>query len=67
MNEGRLWLYVKPTVGIPLFFLGFMLASLLVHASILTNTTWFPAFLQGGAAATAPAAQAAAAEAPAAS
>jgi light-harvesting protein B-800-850 alpha chain len=64
MNEGRLWLYVKPTIGIPLFFLGFMLASLLVHASILTNTTWFPAFFQGGAAA--PAAAEAPAAAPAA-
>ena len=49
MNEGRIWLYVKPTVGIPLFFLGFVLASLLVHAAILTNTTWFGAFWQGGA------------------
>jgi light-harvesting protein B-800-850 alpha chain len=58
MNEGRIWLYVKPTVGIPLFFIGFVLAALLVHAAILTNTTWFPAFLQGGAPA------AAAAEAP---
>lgn len=65
MNEGRLWLYVKPTIGIPLFFLGFMLASLLVHASILTNTTWFPAFWEGGAAA-APAAAEAPAAAPAA-
>lgn len=60
MNEGRIWLYVKPTVGIPLFFIGFVLASLLVHAAILTNTTWFPAFWQGAAAAPA----AAAAEAP---
>jgi light-harvesting protein B-800-850 alpha chain len=59
MNEGRIWLYVKPTVGIPLFFIGFVLASLLVHAAILTNTTWFPAFWQGAAPA------AAAAEAPA--
>ncbi len=58
MNEGRIWLYVKPTVGIPLFFIGFVLAALLVHASILTNTTWFPAFLQGGAAAPAAAAEA---------
>lgn len=59
MNEGRLWLYVKPTVGIPLFFIGFVLAALLVHAAILTNTSWFPAFLQGAAPA------AASAEAPA--
>jgi light-harvesting protein B-800-850 alpha chain len=50
MNEGRIWLYVKPTVGIPLFFIGFVLAALLVHAAILTNTTWFGAYWQGGAA-----------------
>jgi light-harvesting protein B-800-850 alpha chain len=58
MNEGRIWLYVKPTVGIPLFFIGFVLAALLVHAAILTNTTWFPGFFQGGAAAPAAAAAA---------
>lgn len=49
MNEGRIWLYVKPTIGIPVFFLAFVTASLLVHASILYNTTWFAAFFQGGA------------------
>lgn len=49
MNEGRIWLYVKPTIGIPVFFLAFVAASLLVHASILYNTTWFAAFFQGGA------------------
>ncbi len=48
MNEGRIWLYVKPTIGIPVFFLAFVAASLLVHASILYNTTWFAAFFQGG-------------------
>ena len=68
MNEGRIWLYVKPTVGIPLFFLGFVLAALLVHAAILTNTSWFGAYWQGGAtvAAPAPVAAAPAAMAPAA-
>ena len=49
MNEGRIWLYVRPTVGIPLFFIAFVFASLAVHASILNNTTWFSAFWQGGA------------------
>jgi light-harvesting protein B-800-850 alpha chain len=49
MNEGRIWLYVRPTVGIPLFFIAFVLAALAVHASILSNTTWFAAFWQGGA------------------
>jgi light-harvesting protein B-800-850 alpha chain len=49
MNEGRIWLYVRPTVGIPLFFIAFVLAALAVHASILNNTTWFAAFFQGAA------------------
>ncbi|MFZ4690216.1 MAG: light-harvesting protein [Polymorphobacter sp.] len=60
MNEGRIWLYVNPTVGIPLFFIAFVFASLAVHASILTNTTWFAAFFEGKAAVSAPAAAAAA-------
>jgi light-harvesting protein B-800-850 alpha chain len=41
MNEGRLWLYVSPTVGIPLFFVAFVIAALAVHLAILTNTNWF--------------------------
>ena len=49
MNEGRIWLYVRPTVGIPLFFIAFVLAALAVHAAILTNTTWFSSYWQGDA------------------
>ena len=47
MNEGRIWLYVSPTVGIPLFFVAFVLAALGVHLAILTNTTWFASYWQG--------------------
>ena len=65
MKEGRIWLYVSPTVGLPLFFLAFITAALLVHASVLTNTTWMAGYWQGGtkavAAAPAPAATAMAA------
>jgi light-harvesting protein B-800-850 alpha chain len=60
MNEGRIFLYVNPTVGISLFFVAIFAVALLVHASILTNTTWFAAFWQGAAATAAPAAEAAA-------
>lgn len=73
MNEGRIWLYVNPSVGLPLFFLAVAAVALLVHASILTNTTWFGAYWQGSAAAApaaaveaAPMEAAPAAEAPAA-
>lgn len=63
MNEGRIWLYVNPSVGLPLFFIGVAAIALIVHASILLNTTWFGSYWQGGAAAAAPAAEAAAAPA----
>jgi light-harvesting protein B-800-850 alpha chain len=49
MIYGKMWLVVKPTVGIPLFFVGVMTASMLTHFAILTHTTWFPAFLNGKA------------------
>lgn len=66
MNEGRLFLYVSPKVALPFLFLVMMITSLLVHASILNNTTWFAAFWQGAAATAPAAAPAAAAAAPAA-
>jgi light-harvesting protein B-800-850 alpha chain len=47
MNPSRIWLYVSPTVGLPLFWLAFITASLLVHASLLYNTTWMAGFWQG--------------------
>jgi len=47
MINGRMWLVVKPTVGVPLMLGGVVVAALAVHTSILLNTTWFPAFLQG--------------------
>jgi light-harvesting protein B-800-850 alpha chain len=73
MNEGRIWLYVSPSVGLPLFFIGVAAIALIVHASILLNTSWFGSYWEGAAAAAAapaaeaaPAMEAAPAEAPAA-
>ena len=48
MNNARMWLVLKPTVGMPIFFIVMVIASLSIHFSVLTNTTWFAAFLQGG-------------------
>ena len=53
MNEGRIWLYVNPSVGLPLFFIGVAAIALIVHASILLNTSWFGGYWEGGAAAAA--------------
>jgi len=50
MNEGRLFLYVSPKVVLPFMFLMMAITSLLVHATILTHTTWMAAFYEGGAA-----------------
>ena len=68
MNQGKIWLVVKPTVGLPLFLGGVAVIALCVHAAILTKTDWYPAYYSGKAkssmAVSAPAAPAA--EAPAA-
>jgi len=61
MNEGRIFLYVSPSILIPLMFGVMVLTALLVHFSILNNTTWFAGYWQGSAAT----AEAAAAPAPA--
>ncbi|MEL7313076.1 MAG: light-harvesting protein [Pseudomonadota bacterium] len=47
MNQARMWLVVKPTVGIPLFLGAVALISFTIHFAILNNTSWFPAFFGG--------------------
>ena len=39
---------VNPTVGLPLFLGSVALTSLAVHASVLSHSTWFASFMQGG-------------------
>jgi light-harvesting protein B-800-850 alpha chain len=48
MNQGKIWLVVKPTVGLPLFLGGVTIIALAVHAALLTHTSWFPAYYAGG-------------------
>ena len=47
MNQSKMWLVVKPTIGIPLFLGWVSVMSITVHYAILNNTTWFPAFFGG--------------------
>jgi light-harvesting protein B-800-850 alpha chain len=61
MNQGKIWLVVKPTVGLPLFLGGVTVIALSVHAAILTHTDWYPGYYNGGHKAKAAAAAAAAA------
>ncbi len=48
MNNGRIWCVVKPSVGLPLFLGSVAVIAITVHAAVLTNTTWFADYWQGG-------------------
>ena len=67
MIYGKIWLVVKPSVGIPVFLGAVAVSSFAVHYALLTHTTWVPKFLNGNAqvVAAAPAAAMAASEEPA--
>jgi light-harvesting protein B-800-850 alpha chain len=47
MNNAKMWLVVKPTVGIPLFLSAVAVGSFAVHVAVLSNTTWVSDFLKG--------------------
>jgi light-harvesting protein B-800-850 alpha chain len=47
MNNAKMWLVVKPTVGIPLFLGAVAVGSFAVHVAVLSNTSWVTNFLQG--------------------
>lgn len=49
MIYGKLWLVVKPTVGIPLFLGAVAVSSFAVHYMLLTHTTWLPKYYNGAA------------------
>jgi light-harvesting protein B-800-850 alpha chain len=47
MNNAKMWLVVKPTVGVPLFLSAVAIGSFAVHVAVLTNTGWVGDFLSG--------------------
>ena len=47
MNNAKMWLVVKPTVGIPLFLSAVAVGSFAVHVAVLRNTSWVADFLSG--------------------
>lgn len=47
MNNAKMWLVVKPTVGIPLFLSAVAVGSFAVHLTVLSNTSWVADFLSG--------------------
>ena len=53
MIYGKIWLHVKPAVGIPVFLGAVAVSSFAVHYALLTHTSWVPKVLNGAAAAAA--------------
>jgi len=47
MIYGKMWLVVRPTVGVPIFLGAVAVGSFCVHLAIVTNTTWVKKFLNG--------------------
>lgn len=47
MNNSKMWLVVKPTVGIPLFLTGVAVSSFAVHLAVLSKTNWYSDYLIG--------------------
>ncbi|MBJ7543693.1 light-harvesting protein [Rhodomicrobium udaipurense] len=47
-GQHGIWLVVPPKIGLPLLLGTVTLIALLVHAALMSNTTWFPAYWQGG-------------------
>ena len=47
MNQGRVWCVVNPSVGLPLLLGSVAITSLIVHASVMTHTTWMSSYWAG--------------------
>ncbi|MBN2905862.1 MAG: light-harvesting protein [Rhodobacteraceae bacterium] len=50
MNNAKMWLVVKPTVGIPVFLSAVAISSFLVHLMLVLNTGWMGDYYKGAAA-----------------
>lgn len=48
MYNARMWLVVKPTVGLPLFFGGVVTIALLNHTAVLYHSDFYADFIRGG-------------------
>jgi light-harvesting protein B-800-850 alpha chain len=48
MNQAKIWTVVNPSVGLPLLLGSVTVIALLVHLAVLSHTTWFPGYWQGG-------------------
>lgn len=47
MNNAKIWLVVKPTVGVPLFLTAVAVSSFAVHVSVMKYSKWLPEYYAG--------------------
>jgi light-harvesting protein B-800-850 alpha chain len=45
MNNAKMWLVVKPSVGLPLFLGGVAIGSFAVHVAVVSMAGWYGDFL----------------------
>lgn len=48
MNNSKIWLVVKPTVGIPILLSAVAVGSFAVHVAVLSKSNWYNAYMVGG-------------------
>jgi light-harvesting protein B-800-850 alpha chain len=48
MNQGKVWLVVKPSVGLPAFLGAVATIAVLVHIVIFSNVPWAKGYATGG-------------------
>jgi light-harvesting protein B-800-850 alpha chain len=49
MINGRLWTIVNPTVGVPVFFIFLVLASVFIHLHVILGVDWYYEWVSTGA------------------
>jgi light-harvesting protein B-800-850 alpha chain len=47
-GQAKIWLVVKPEIGLMWLLGGVTLTAVLVHAFLVGQTKWVPAFFEGG-------------------
>jgi light-harvesting protein B-800-850 alpha chain len=47
-GQAAIWLVVPPKVGLPLLLGSVTLIGILIHLALITHTTWYPKYWEGG-------------------
>jgi light-harvesting protein B-800-850 alpha chain len=48
MIYGKIWLYVKPSTGIPVYLGAVAIGAFAVHLALFLNVPWLKAYYSGG-------------------